>query len=202
MKKIEIDKTTHEVRVNDKIIDLTYTQFKILSLFGSKPDYVFTRNEILHSVWGEKAYVTNRTVDVHIKRLNEKLSKIERSNKYIVLIHGLGFRLADDIKIEFIEIYKIEITYLGIHEYYDVKFENGISTLIIKPQNSEDKLKISMSCHPKVLELALSEPFGESDGVDFSVVEDIEKFIQNLVKINFERFFELSKSLKTKIIKK
>jgi len=92
VKDISIDLDTHEVRKGNKLIDMTYTQFKLLYLLASKRDYVFTRDEILDKVWGENTYVTNRTVDVHVKRLREKLGEDKQPSKYIQTIHGLGYR--------------------------------------------------------------------------------------------------------------
>ena len=94
IKDIEINLDTHEVRKGKKLIDLTYTQFKLLYLLASRKDYVFTRDEILDKVWGENAYVTDRTVDVHVKRLREKLGEDGQPAKYIQTIHGLGYRFA------------------------------------------------------------------------------------------------------------
>lgn len=92
VRDIIINLDTHEVRKNGKLIDMTYTQFKLLYLLASRPDYVFTRDEILDKVWGENTYVTNRTVDVHVKRLREKLGERQNPFKYIQTIHGLGYR--------------------------------------------------------------------------------------------------------------
>ena len=91
---IEINLDSHEVRKDGSLIDLTYTQFKLLYLLASKREYVFTRDEILQKVWGEHAYVTDRTVDVHVKRLREKLGEYQGALKYIQTIHGLGYRFA------------------------------------------------------------------------------------------------------------
>ena len=92
IKDISIDLDTHEVRKGGDLLDMTYTQFKLLYLLASHRDYVFTRDEILDKVWGENTYVTNRTVDVHVKRLREKLGENGQPSKYIQTIHGLGYR--------------------------------------------------------------------------------------------------------------
>ncbi len=94
VKDIQINLDTHEVRKGEEILDLTYTQFKLLYLLASKRDYVFTRSEILKKVWGDNSYVTDRTVDVHVKRLREKLGEGKNRAKYIQTIHGLGYRFA------------------------------------------------------------------------------------------------------------
>lgn len=94
IKDIEINLDTHEVTKAGKIVDLTYTQFKILYLLVSRRDYIFSRNEILDKVWGDNVFVTNRTVDVHVKRLREKLGEDQQPSRYIQTIHGLGYRFA------------------------------------------------------------------------------------------------------------
>lgn len=92
VRDIEIDLDEHKVRKDGTPIDLTYIQFKLLYLLASRRDDVFSRKEILEKVWGNKVYVTNRTVDVHIKRLREKLGEIHYPSKYIQTIHGVGYR--------------------------------------------------------------------------------------------------------------
>lgn len=92
VKDIEIDLDEHRVRKAGKQIDLTYIQFKLLYLLASRRNNVFSRKEILEKVWGKKVYVTNRTVDVHIKRLREKLGEYKYPSQYIETIHGTGYR--------------------------------------------------------------------------------------------------------------
>ncbi len=92
VKDIEIDLDEHKVRKSGKPIDLTYIQFKLLYLLASRRENVFSRKEILEKVWGRKVYVTNRTVDVHIKRLREKLGEYKYPSQYIETIHGTGYR--------------------------------------------------------------------------------------------------------------
>ncbi len=92
VKDLEIDLDEHRVYKAGKPIDLTYTQFKLLYLLASHRENVFTRQEILERVWGKKVYVTSRTVDVHIKRLREKLGERKYPSKYIETIHGTGYR--------------------------------------------------------------------------------------------------------------
>jgi len=94
IKDIEINLDTHEVFKAGKTVDLTYTQFKILYLLVSRREYIFSRNEILERVWGDNVFVTNRTVDVHVKRLREKLDEENHPSRYIQTIHGLGYRFA------------------------------------------------------------------------------------------------------------
>ena len=92
VKDIEIDLDEHKVIKSGKTIDLTYIQFKLLYLLASRRENIFSRKEILEKVWGRKVYVTNRTVDVHIKRLREKLGEYKYPSQYIETIHGTGYR--------------------------------------------------------------------------------------------------------------
>lgn len=92
VKDIEINLDEHRVSKAGKQIDLTYIQFKLLYLLASRRMNVFSRKEILEKVWGKKVYVTNRTVDVHIKRLREKLGEYKYPSQYIETIHGTGYR--------------------------------------------------------------------------------------------------------------
>jgi len=92
VKDIEINLDEHRVSKAGKQIDLTYIQFKLLYLLASRRMNVFSRKEILDRVWGKKVYVTNRTVDVHIKRLREKLGEYKYPSQYIETIHGTGYR--------------------------------------------------------------------------------------------------------------
>lgn len=94
IRDIKINLDTHEVFKNNKLLDLTYTQFKLLYLLASKRETVFSREEILHKVWGENTFVTDRTVDVHVKRLRTKLGEYDSDMKYIETIHGMGYRFA------------------------------------------------------------------------------------------------------------
>jgi len=94
IRDIEIHLDTHEVYKNQQVLNLTYTQFKLLYLLASKRETVFSREEILDKVWGENTFVTDRTVDVHVKRLREKLGEYQSKEKYIQTIHGMGYRFA------------------------------------------------------------------------------------------------------------
>jgi DNA-binding response OmpR family regulator len=94
IKDIEINIDTQEVTKGGKQLDLTYTQFRLLYLLVTHRDTIFSRDEILEKVWGENVHVTDRTVDVHVKRLREKLGEKTQPSRYIQTIHGLGYRFA------------------------------------------------------------------------------------------------------------
>jgi len=82
----------HEAFVDANKIDLTSTEFKILTLLASKKGWVFTRDQILDYLWGQEKAVLDRTVDVHIKHLREKLGK---AAGLIKNIRGVGYKLEE-----------------------------------------------------------------------------------------------------------
>ena len=62
---ISIDSHTHRVLINDKALDLSPTEFKLLQFFISHPERVYSRTQLLDNVWGDQTYIEERTVDVH-----------------------------------------------------------------------------------------------------------------------------------------
>jgi len=87
---IEMDPERFEVRLAGRLLELTTTEFKILHLLASKPGRVFTREQILDQVWGNEKIVLDRTVDVHIKNLREKLGDAAR---FLKNIRGVGYKV-------------------------------------------------------------------------------------------------------------
>ncbi len=87
---IEMDPERFEVRLAGRLLELTTTEFKILHLLASKPGRVFTREQILDQVWGTEKIVLDRTVDVHIKNLREKLGE---SARFLKNIRGVGYKV-------------------------------------------------------------------------------------------------------------
>jgi two-component system phosphate regulon response regulator PhoB/two-component system alkaline phosphatase synthesis response regulator PhoP len=82
----------YEVWVDKKKISLTSTEFKILKLLASKKGWVFTREQILDHLWGHEKIVLDRTIDVHIKNLREKLGQAAH---FIKNIRGIGYKLEE-----------------------------------------------------------------------------------------------------------
>jgi two-component system, OmpR family, alkaline phosphatase synthesis response regulator PhoP len=84
---IRIDRDKYLVIKNGTEISLPKKEFKLLSLLATKPGKVFTREFILQQVWGEEVIVGDRTIDVHIRKLREKLG-----DEYIKTIKGIGYK--------------------------------------------------------------------------------------------------------------
>lgn len=85
-----IDPLKYEVYVNDERIELTSTEFKILHIMAKKPGRVFSREQLLDHLWGNEKIVLDRTIDVHITHLREKLKS---ASKYIKNIRGIGYKI-------------------------------------------------------------------------------------------------------------
>ena len=82
-----IDSDEFKVTLGDQDIGLAKKEFELLSLLTSKPGKVFKREEILRRVWGREVIVGDRTIDVHIRKLREKIGK-----SYIKTLKGVGYK--------------------------------------------------------------------------------------------------------------
>lgn len=82
-----INKESYVVTKNGKEINLPKKEFELLALLASKPGKVFSRETILEKVWGGEVVVGDRTIDVHIRKLREKLGE-----EYIKTIKGVGYK--------------------------------------------------------------------------------------------------------------
>ncbi len=85
-----IDKERYLIKINNEEMILPRKEFELLSLLVSKQGKVFTREEIYHSVWGENVVVGDRTIDVHIRKLREKIG-----NDHIKTLKGIGYKFVD-----------------------------------------------------------------------------------------------------------
>ena len=90
---IVIDPQRYEVTVKGKAVELTHAEFKILEFLSLKKGRVFTRDRILQYLWGEEKLVLERTIDVHIRHLREKLGK---AGKFIKNVRGAGYKIEED----------------------------------------------------------------------------------------------------------
>lgn len=91
--QIKIDREKYLVETKDGVIQLPKKEFELLELLISKPQKVFTREEILGKVWGTETIVGERTIDVHIRKLREKLG-----DDYIRTIKGVGYTFVNGEK--------------------------------------------------------------------------------------------------------
>jgi two-component system phosphate regulon response regulator PhoB len=90
---LRLDPTTHRVTANNQTIDLGPTEFKLLHYFMSNAERVHSRSQLLDRVWGDKVFVEDRTVDVHIRRLRLALEASGHEN-LIQTVRGAGYRFS------------------------------------------------------------------------------------------------------------
>ncbi|MEI6884289.1 MAG: response regulator transcription factor [Bacteroidota bacterium] len=90
-KEFIIDLEQYKIIKNDEEIVLARKEFEILQLLVSRPNKVFTREEIFNQVWGENVIVGDRTIDVHIRRIREKLD-----TDHIRTIKGVGYKYEEE----------------------------------------------------------------------------------------------------------
>ena len=90
-----LDPGSHKVQVDSKKINIGPTEFKLLHFLMKNSDRVYSRNQILDKIWGNKSVIDDRTVDVHIKRLRAAL-KNSHYDKMIQTVRGSGYRFSRD----------------------------------------------------------------------------------------------------------
>lgn len=88
---LELDRTRCEVRLNGKELLLTATEFRLLEYLMGRAGVVFSREQLLDSVWGNDRAVTDRTVDVYVLRLRQKLETGPNSHQWIRSVRGFGY---------------------------------------------------------------------------------------------------------------
>ena len=93
MGAIKLDSQTHRVLANNRPVELSPTEFRLLQFFITHPERVYSRNQLLDSVWGNHAYIEERTVDVHIRRLR-KLLEPYACEAYIQTVRSVGYRFS------------------------------------------------------------------------------------------------------------
>lgn len=91
--KVRMDLDRHEVTVNEKVIELTPKEFKILYQFMEAPGRVFSRQEMLNRVWGEGYALEEHALDVHIHSLRQKIEVEPGQPNLIITVRGVGYKL-------------------------------------------------------------------------------------------------------------
>lgn len=91
---LEVDVERRSVTVDSQPINLTFTEFELLTILARHPGRAFTRDELLVRVWGEDFYGDSRTVDVHVRHLREKLREDPQNPRFIETVRGVGYRFS------------------------------------------------------------------------------------------------------------
>jgi DNA-binding response OmpR family regulator len=87
-----VNSNTFEASLDGRPLELTQSEFRILQLFAFRIGWVYSREKILDALWGEEKNVTDRSVDVHVKNLRDKLGAAGRR---IVTVRGIGYKMVE-----------------------------------------------------------------------------------------------------------
>lgn len=93
IREIEIDLDRRESRVRGKMVDLTPTEFKILSVLASNPGRVYSRLQLLDIAFGYTYEGYERSIDTHISNLRKKIETDPANPEYVITVYGTGYRL-------------------------------------------------------------------------------------------------------------
>jgi DNA-binding response OmpR family regulator len=93
--ELELDRSACRVRLANNELQLTATEFRLLEFLMSRPSVVFSREQLLDAVWGHDRAVTDRTVDVYILRLRQKIEADATAPHYIRSVRGFGYSFND-----------------------------------------------------------------------------------------------------------
>ena len=91
-KDLEIDTDKHEVTAAGKPVELTAKEFQLMFYLAQNQERVFSRERLLDSVWGIDVAIETRTVDVHMRRLREKLGK---AGRHLITLRGVGYKFKE-----------------------------------------------------------------------------------------------------------
>jgi len=88
---VELDRSSCQVKLDGEILALTATEFRLLEFLMTRPSVVFSREQLLNAVWGQDRAITDRTVDVYILRLRQKIEKDAAAPRLIHSVRGFGY---------------------------------------------------------------------------------------------------------------
>ena len=93
---LTLDPTRHEVTKDGQPLALSAMEFRLLEFFLRRRGRVFSRTQLLDQVWGQDRFVEPRTVDVHVRRLREKIEDDPGSPTLILTVRGLGYKCSEE----------------------------------------------------------------------------------------------------------
>lgn len=96
---LSLDRRRHRVVIGEREIELTPKEFDLLALLMTRRGEPIDRDTLLEEVWGYEFAGGTRTLDVHIRRLRQKLGDDPQRPKYIETVHGIGYRFKDDVPV-------------------------------------------------------------------------------------------------------
>lgn len=93
---LRLDARTQEVTLRGRSVELSTLEFRLLHFLASHPRRIFSREQLLDEVWGRDRFVTPRTVDVHMRRLREKIEDHPEKPQYLQTVRGAGYRFSPE----------------------------------------------------------------------------------------------------------
>ena len=87
-----LDRAAHRLSLRDEELALTSTEFRLLEFFLTHPGRAYNREQLLEEVWGQQHYVSPRTVDVHVRRLRERIEEQPDDPRFLTTVRGFGYR--------------------------------------------------------------------------------------------------------------
>jgi DNA-binding response OmpR family regulator len=93
--EIVLDRLRMRATVQERPLDLTPTEFELLATLARQPGRVFTRSQLLDSIRGVQVESFDRAIDAHIKNLRRKLEPDPRDPRFILTVHGIGYKFAE-----------------------------------------------------------------------------------------------------------
>lgn len=93
---VAVDTSRRQVTVGDRMVELTATEFDLLVELARQPGRVFTRGQLLGTIHGVVVESYERAVDAHVKNIRRKLEPDPHRPRYLLTVHGVGYRFADD----------------------------------------------------------------------------------------------------------
>ena len=93
---VEMDLPKMRARIDGRVVDLTPTEFELLAKFVREPGRVFTRGQLLDALHGVTLESYERAIDAHVKNLRRKIEPEVGKPRYVLTVHGVGYRFADD----------------------------------------------------------------------------------------------------------
>jgi len=88
-----LDTEQHRLSINDRPVEVSPTEFRLMHFFMTHPNKVYSRSQLLDQVWGRSVYIEERTIDVHIRRLRKILEEYGRED-VVQTVRGFGYRFS------------------------------------------------------------------------------------------------------------
>jgi DNA-binding response OmpR family regulator len=94
---LRVDPDRHQVTCNGNVVDCTPAEFRLLEVLAAKPGRVYSRTQLLDHLHGMASFITERTVDGHVKNLRKKIEGDPRQPQLLITVYGVGYKLEDQM---------------------------------------------------------------------------------------------------------